>query len=123
MVITTLARYAGEDTGGGANWYTKGMDWSVRTGVSDGTNPTGIISREQLVTMLYRYAGAPKVSGNLNQFTDAGSVSGWASDAMIWAVDKGIVTGTNSGTLNPSGSATRAETAAILMRFCEYLTE
>ena len=118
MLMTVLARYAGEDTTGGATWYEKGMNWAKAKGVSDGTNPNANITREQLVTMLYRYAGSPKADGKLDSFSDAASVSTYAADAMQWAVANGIVNGSN-GKLNPQNNATRAEVAAILMRFCE----
>ena len=118
MLMTVLARYAGEDTTGGATWYEKSMEWAKTNGVSDGTNPNANITREQLVTMLYRYAGSPKADGKLDSFSDAASVSTYAADAMQWAVANGIVNGSN-GKLNPQNNATRAEVAAILMRFCE----
>ena len=118
MLMTVLARYAGEDTTGGATWYEKGMDWAKAKGVSDGTNPNANITREQLVTMMYRYAGSPKADGKLDSFSDAASVSTYAADAMQWAVANGIVNGSN-GKLNPQNNATRAQVAAILMRFCE----
>ena len=118
MLMTVLARYAGEDTTGGATWYEKGMEWAKAKGVSDGTNPNADITREQLVTMLYRYAGSPKADGKLDNFSDSASVSSYAENAMQWAVANGIVNGSN-GKLNPQDNATRAEVAAILMRFCE----
>ena len=118
MLMTVLARYAGEDTTGGATWYEKGMEWAKAKGVSDGTNPNANITREQLVTMMYRYAGSPKADGKLDSFSDAASVSTYAADAMQWAVANGIVNGLN-GKLNPQNNATRAQVAAILMRFCE----
>ena len=118
MLMTVLARYAGEDTTGGATWYEKGMEWAKAKGVSDGTNPNANITREQLVTMLYRYAGSPKADGKLDSFSDSASVSSYAADAMQWAVANGIINGSN-GKLNPQDNATRAEVAAILMRFCE----
>ena len=118
MLMTVLARYAGEDTTGGATWYEKGMNWAKAKGVSDGTNPNADITREQLVTMMYRYAGSPKADGKLDSFSDAASVSTYAADAMQWAVANGIVNGSN-GKLNPQNNATRAQVAAILMRFCE----
>ena len=118
MLMTVLARYAGEDTTGGAAWYEKGMNWAKAKGVSDGTNPNADITREQLVTMLYRYAGTPTANGSLSDFSDAASVSSYAANAMQWAVANGIVNGSN-GKLNPQNNATRAEVAAILMRFCE----
>ena len=73
---------------------------------------------QQLVTMLYRYAGSPKANGSLDNFSDASTVSSYAVNAMQWAVANGIVNGSN-GKLNPQNNATRAEVAAILMRFCE----
>ena len=118
MLMTVLARYAGTDTTGGATWYEKGMNWAKANGVSDGTNPEVNITREQLVTMLYRYAGSPKANGSLDSFSDAASVSSYAVNAMQWAVANGIVNGSN-GKLNPQNNATRAQVAAILMRFCE----
>lgn len=114
MLMTVLARYAGEDTTGGATWYEKGMNWAKAKGVSDGTNPNANITREQLVTMMYRYAGSPKADGKLDSFSDAASVSTYAADAMQWAVVNG-----SNGKLNPQNNATRAQVAAILMRFCE----
>ena len=118
MLMTVLARYAGEDTTGSTPWYQKGMEWAKANGVSDGTNPEVNITREQLVTMLYRYVGSPKANGSLDSFSDAASVSSYAVNAMQWAVANGIVNGSN-GKLNPQNNATRAQVAAILMRFCE----
>ena len=108
----------GQDVTGGATWYEKSMEWAKAKGVSDGTNPNANITREQLVTMMYRYAGSPKADGKLDSFSDSASVSTYAADAMQWAVANGIVNGSN-GKLNPQDNATRAEVAAILMRFCE----
>ena len=118
MLMTVLARYAGENTTGSTPWYQKGMEWAKANGVSDGTNPEVNITREQLVTMLYRYAGSPSTNGSLDNFSDAASVSSYAVNAMQWAVANGIVNGSN-GKLNPKNNATRAEVAALLMRFCE----
>lgn len=118
MLMTILARHAGEDTTGGATWYEKGMDWAKANGVSDGAQPSTNITREQLVTMLYRYAGSPAADGELDNFSDAASVSDYAVNSMQWAVANGIVTGSD-GKINPQNNATRAQVAAILMRFCE----
>lgn len=118
MLMTVLARYAGQDTTGGSVWYEKGMNWAKTNGVSDGTNPTASITREQLVTMLWRYAGEPAGTASLDGFNDASTVSSYAVTAMRWAVEKGIINGAN-GSLNPRNNASRAEVAAILMRFCE----
>ena len=116
MVWTVLARMDGENTEGGATWYSKAQSWAMRTGVSDGTNPMGSITREQLAAMLYRYEGSPAVSGNLCDYPDANSVSDWAVDAMVWATEEGIINGMD-GYLKPQDGATRAQLAAMLMRF------
>ena len=116
MVMTMLARLSGEDTTGGENWYAKGMEWARENGISDGTNPTAEISREQLIVMLWRLEGSPKANGALNGFDDAADVSGWASDAMAWAVEKGLVQG-NNGQLMPENNANRDQVAQILMNY------
>lgn len=120
MLMTILARYAGADTTGGASWYEKGMAWAQSAGISDGRAPEAGITREQLVTMLYRYADVPEAGGTLDAFTDADTVSAYAVDAMRWAAANGIVNGSH-GRLNPQGNATRAQVAAMLMRFCEKM--
>lgn len=123
MLMTVLARHAGEDTTGGSVWYEKGMNWAKANGVSDGTNPQVNITREQLAAMLYRYAQNKKydVSGakSLDGYTDAQSVSSYAVPALQWANAAGVVTGKSGSKLDPKGNATRAEVAAMLMRFCE----
>lgn len=97
-------------------------DWAARNSVSDGSNPGGAMTRQQMVTMLYRYAQSKgyKTTGgvSLDAFTDASSVADYARDAMSWAVGSGIVQGTGNGALNPGGTATRAHFAAFLHRFC-----
>ena len=120
MLMTILARYAGADTTGGANWYEKGMAWAQSAGISDGRAPEAGITREQLVTMLYRYANVHEAGGTLDAFADADTVSSYAVDAMRWAAANGIVNGSH-GRLNPHGNATRAQAAAMLMRFCEKM--
>lgn len=122
MLMTILARYAGADTTGGASWYEKGMAWAQSAGISDGRAPEAGITREQLVTMLYRYADVPEAGGTLDAFTDADTVSAYAVDAMRWAAANGIVNGSH-GRLNPQGNATRAQAAAMLMRFCEKMEQ
>lgn len=123
MMVTVLARYDGVDTTAGATWYEKGVEWAAANNISSGADLDAPVSREQLATMLYRYAASnglnTAASGSLTGFADAGSVSSYASDAMAWAVGVGLIGGTDKGELNPTGSATRAEVAAILMRFCE----
>lgn len=119
MVVTVLARLAGESTDGGANWYDKGCAWAVTNGVSDGTDPNGTVTREQLAAMLYRYFGSPAVSGSLS-FADASSVSEYAHDAMQWCVNNGIINGMG-GLLNPQGQATRAQVSAMFARYIRLM--
>ena len=121
MLMTVLARFDGQDTEGGSVWYERGMDWAKENGISDGTDPDGDITREQLATMLYRYAGTPEPTGDLGAFPDAGQVGSYAVDAMRWAVESGLISGTGDGSLSPLGAASRAEVATILMRFCQGL--
>ena len=118
MVWTVLARLDGQDTSGGANWYAQAQTWATANGISDGTMPQGDVTREQLVAILYRYSGSPAASQNLNSFGDAGKISSWASDAMQWAVQNGLVVGSDNA-LNPQGDATRAEVSMILMRYIQ----
>ena len=119
MVNTVLARLAGVDTtpAAGQNWYDKGIAWARENGVSDGSNPNGNVTREQLAAMLYRYAGEPDGAADLSAYTDAGSVSAYAEKAVQWCVKNGILTGKTSSTLAPKATATRAECAAMLQRF------
>lgn len=117
MLMTVLARYAGESTEGGTVWYEKGMNWAKSKGVSDGSAPNRNITREQLAAMLYRYAGEPDGAADLSAYADAGSVSAYAEKAVQWCVKNGILTGKTSSTLVPKATATRAECAAMLQRF------
>ena len=119
MLMTVLARLDGTDTSGNA--YAKGMEWAIRNGVSNGSDPEGKITREQLATMLWRYAGSPSVSGRMTGFVDADQISGYAEDAILWATKAGIIGGKGNGQLDPKGYATRAEVAAMLMRYCNTL--
>ena len=117
MLMTVLARYAGESTEGGTVWYEKGMNWAKNKGISDGSAPNRNITREQLAAMLYRYAGEPDGAADLSAYTDAGSVSAYAEKGVQWCVKNGILTGKTSSTLAPKATATRAECAAMLQRF------
>ncbi len=126
MIVTILARLDGKNTSG-TPWYQAGQRWAMEYEISDGTNMTGAITREQLVTMLFRYAvknglEAVTLSENLTQFTDASDISAWAVSAMQWAVGQGLIQGSN-GQLRPQANASRAEVATILMRFCELLNK
>lgn len=117
MLMTVLARYAGESTEGGTVWYEKGMNWAKNKGISDGSAPNRNITREQLAAMLYCYAGEPDGAADLSAYTDAGSVSAYAEKAVQWCVKNGILTSKTSSTLAPKATATRAECAAMLQRF------
>ena len=111
-------------------WYTDAIWWAKLMGVVAGTSattfdPEGEITREQLAGILYNYTkqfapGSLTATGSLAGFPDAASVSSWARTEMAWAVGNGLISGTGSGSvayLTPQGSATRAQVAAILMRF------
>lgn len=119
MLWTVLGRLDGADVEGtGNNWYASAQLWAAGRGVSDGSNPGGSITRQELVTMLWRYVDNPAASADLAAFSDGPEVPDWASPAMQWAVSAGILEG-SGGQLKPGGTATRAEVAVILMRFCE----
>ena len=118
MVWTIIARAEGVDTTGGSSWYAKAQEWVVAKGISDGENPSAAITRQELVTMLYRLAGEPSVSGSITA-PDAASVSAWASDAMVWAMNIGLIEGDENGAVTPTTTATRAQAAAIFMRYLE----
>ena len=121
MIVTMLARLEGQNTSG-TPWYAAGQKWAMDNGISDGTNMTGAITREQLAAILFRYAKQKgydvSKSADLNGFADANTVSGYATDAMRWAVANGLIQGSNSK-LSPKATASRAQVATILMRFME----
>ena len=138
MFVTVLARMSGETlypdepsvfpdvpTGkyfsGAVNWATERQ---IVTGYPDGTFGTDQpVTREQAATFLARYARwsgvEVTVSGNLNGYTDASSVSPYALEAMTWAVENGIIQGVTDTSLAPRGTATRAQVATIFMRYCQ----
>ena len=135
MLVTILYRLEGEPavTGEagfddvGDTWYTDAVIWAAANDIVNGIGdnqfgPENTLTREQLVTMLYRYAQNKgydvTASADLSGYPDAGQIQSWAQDAMTWAVAEGIVEGMD-GNLNPAGHATRAQIATILMRFCE----
>lgn len=120
MLMVVLARLDGVDTeGGDGKWYEKGMEWAVNQGITDGSSPNENITRQQLVTMLWRYAGKPASNASLEGYSDITEVASWATEAMKWAVENGIIKGTEKGVLSPNGYATRAQVATIIMRFVE----
>ena len=122
MIVTILARMEGVNTSGGATWYTAGREWAMENGISDGTNMTGAVTREQLAAILYRYAKQKGYdvtkSAALTSFTDADTASSYAVEAMQWAVASGLIQGSGSR-LSPKATASRAQVATILMRFME----
>lgn len=124
MIVTVLARLEGVDTSTGDIWYEAGRDWVMEAGISDGTDMDGTLTREQLATMLYRYAQS-KGQGFTGawafqlDYPDADAVSDYAYEAMCWTTMHGIINGMGDGTLAPQGQATRAQVATMLMRFIE----
>lgn len=117
MAWTVLGRMSGEElAGGGTPWYQEAQNWAVAESLSDGSAPERTLSREELVTMLWRAEGSPAAEADLSAFTDGETVSDWAVPAVRWAVSEDILKG-SSGKLNPSGTATRAEVASLLTRF------
>jgi len=118
-------------------WYGQAVRWASANGIVEGYrdadgkgkmfDPNGAVTREQLVTILYRYAKSKGVDvggqTSLTGYSDAASVSGWAEDAMQWAVSAGVITGKGGGILDPKGNATRSEIATIMMRYCEDIAK
>ena len=139
MLVTVLWRYEGMPQEGensftdvpAGTWYTEAVQWAAKNGIVNGVghgkfDPDGELTREQMAAILYRYAEGRDLDvtarGELSGFADASTVSGYAKDAIQWAVAEGLISGMkNSGrlVLAPSGSATRAQVATILMRFIE----
>ena len=121
MLMTVLARLDGINTGTGDTWYVAGREWAMANGISDGTDLEGNITREQLAAMLYRYAGSPEFDGSRDEvpgYPDAGVINDWAYPAMRWAVQNGIIRGSDDGKLHPGGNALRCEVSAMIERFC-----
>ena len=123
MVWAILARIDGE-TVTGSNWADTARTWAMAEGVSDGTDPNGLVTREQFATMLYRYAVAKGYDvsigedTNILSYADFDEISEWAIPAIQWACGSGIITGVTDATIVPQGNATRAQCAAMLMRYC-----
>lgn len=112
----------------GGSWYTDAVIWAYNAGVVAGVSatqfaPNEALTREQMVTMLFGYAGREETlsgsDGALAGYQDQASVSGWARAAMAWAVSSGVISGTSATTLAPQKIGTRAEVATVLMQFCE----
>ena len=135
QLVTILYRIAGEPESTATNpfadvadgqWYTNAVIWAAENGIVKGVNtttfaPNDQITREQIATILFRYAKAEKVEGKLAGFPDAGKVSDYAADAMAWAVEQGLINGISESDgktyLAPQETATRAQIAVILMRY------
>ncbi len=140
MLVTVLYRLEGEPAGTGSSsfsdvcsgsYYEKAVAWATANGIVTGTGSTSFspdakVTREQLAAILYRYAQYKKLGtdagAKLDSFSDAGNVSGYASEALSWAVSEGLINGA-SGRLMPKGDATRAQVAAILHRFVENVMD
>ena len=118
MMMTVLARLDGQDTtvADGQDWAKPGIEWAEAFGI-DSSRPDENITREEIATMLYLYAGAPATNGDLSIFPDAANISADSVAAMQWAVEVGIFNGMGDGTINPQGEATREQLAKILMQF------
>lgn len=136
MVVQTLYNRAGKPAVSGdaaftdvstSDWYYDAVQWAkannVASGVGNGKfNPNGKVTRQEFAQFLYNNAGKPSVSGSLSQFPDAGKVSVWANDALVWATQNGIVSGSKDNCnlyLKPQDNAARAEAASMLMNYLE----
>ena len=137
MVVTILYRLAGEPAVSGdaaftdvesGLWYSNAVLWAAQNGIVNGISetefaPSGDLTREQLATVLYRYAESMgydvSASVDLSGFPDAGDIQSYATQALSWAVAEGLLQGFEDDSLQPGGTATRAQIATILMRFCE----
>ena len=117
MIWTILARASGVETEGGATWYAKAQEWAVTKGVSDGEDPMGNVTREQLVTMLWRLNGSEVMTGYIGNYIDTGDISEWANQAMLWAVQNGIIEGDENMALAPKADTTRAQAATFFVRY------
>lgn len=137
MVVTMLWRMAGEPYEAAAGftdvaagrYYTTAVAWAAKNGIVEGMTsttfaPDQAITREQLASILYRYAkwlGFSGYGSDISGYTDAGKVSSYAYDAMSWAVRSGVVTGTSAKVLDPQGTASRAAAAQMFMNFYNYI--
>lgn len=138
MVVTVLHRYDGTQKAEfgkftdvpADTWYSAAVSWAAANGIVRGTTettfaPNDNVTREQLATILYQYAQYKNIAndtkGDLNNFGDNAKISGYAVDAMKWAVGNGIVTGKDGSRIDPQGVATRAEIAVMLQRFIDLV--
>lgn len=129
MLLNALATMDGEEIpveGKDAIWVRIGLKWGVTNGITDGQNYESTATREQMATMLYRYAMEERLTNYgddrvLVTFADADDVSPWAREAMAWVTDVGILDGVGGNCLAPQSQTTRAQAAVALMRFAELL--
>lgn len=136
MLVQTLYAMEGRPAAASAgfadvasgDWYASAVNWAAANGVVSGVSETGFgpnnaLTREQLALILYRFAQYKgyDVTGtsDLAAYADGSSVSGWAAEAMGWAVDAGLISGVGGNQIAPTGTASRAQVAQILMNFCE----
>ena len=137
MIVTMLWRLEGEplpwsssafDDVAPGTWYADAVAWAAENGIvtgydADTFGPNDLVTREQIVTILYRYAKHRGIDtsayDSLEAFTDAHTVSGWALDAFRWAVGAGVIKGISDTLLSPKTEATRAQVATMLMRFAK----
>lgn len=122
MTVTILSRFEEEIPTVDGAWYESARVWGMENGICDGTRMEEDVTREQLATMLWRYARYRgwdvSARGDVSAFSDADKISPFAEDAITWATGTGILGGKGEGILDPGGKATRAEFAAMLNRFC-----
>ena len=141
MIVTILYRLENEPAVSGGSaftdvengaWYADAVAWAAANDIVNGTSattfaPNSPITREQMAAILYRYAAYKgydvSQKADLSGYTDAASISGYAKDALAWANAQKLITGVTDTTLNPQGSATRAQVATILMRLCETVVK
>ena len=116
MVWTVLGRLSGKELSGDTV-YADAKAWSIEADISDGSNANGDVTREQLVTLLWRYAGMPKAEQDLSLFGDSNDISQYAITAMQWAVENNIISGITSTDLMPQANATRGQVAQIMFNF------
>lgn len=138
MVVSILHRLAGSPTVSAEvfedvtadDWYGQAVAWAASEGIASGTSaetfsPNAAVTREQLAALLCNFAAQQGVDttacSDLSNFDDAAAVSDWAQDAVSWAHAEGLLAGTSATTLSPQGEATRAQLAAMLVRFSDYL--
>lgn len=125
MLWVVLANVEQAALSGGEYWYSGAQNWVAQEGISDGSDPNGSITREQLALMLYNLADDQETdtADHLSAFSDRDSVSPWAEHALNWAVGQGLFSGGDGGRLNPQGTATRAEVAAVLRQYQRTVSE